>query len=71
MRDDTIARKLIELERRVDRMQDKLDTVVHRIRTLESENYDSDKVKSAIKEIREHLQDNSDFWAYVKLEDSQ
>ena len=66
-----ILRKVREIETRINRMQDKLDTIVHRIRTLESENYDADKVKSGLRELREYLQENTDFWAYVRLEDSQ
>jgi len=62
---------LAVLKRRVDRMEDKLDTVVHRIRTLESENYDADKLKSALRELREYLQYNTDFYPYVRLEELQ
>jgi hypothetical protein len=67
----TVEIRLSKLERIVDRVQDRLDTVVNRIITLESENYDSSKVKSALREIREHLQDTSQFFAFTRLEDLQ
>ena len=69
MRDIEI--RLSMLERIVDRIEDRMNTMVQRIRTLESENYDSDKVKSALREIREHLQDTSQFFAFTRLEDLQ
>ena len=76
---NTIESRVATLERRLDRalqnrmlmLEMKIDAITHRLVELESEDYDSSKVKSAIKEIREHLQDNSDFWSYVNLEESQ
>jgi len=67
----TVETRLSMLERIVDRIEDRMNTMVQKIRTLESENYDADKVKSALREIREHLQDTSQFFAFTRLEDLQ
>jgi SUMO ligase MMS21 Smc5/6 complex component len=75
----SIESRVAAIERRLDRalsnrmlmLEMKIDAITHRLVELEAEDYDASKVKSAIKEIREHLQDNSDFWSYVKLEESQ
>lgn len=76
MRDDTMNHqsneiRLSKLERIVDRIEDRVNAMVSQIRTLESANYDSDKVKSALREIREHLQDTSQFFAFTRLEELQ
>ena len=49
----------------------KIDAITHRLKDLEAEDYDSSIVKSAIREIREHLQETTQFFAFTRLEELQ
>ncbi len=75
----SIESRVATLERRLDRalenrmlmLEMKIDAITHRLKDLEAEDYDSSIVKSAIREIREHLQETTQFFAFTRLEELQ
>ena len=65
-----------ELDKKLTVLSKMQDSIIARLTEIEAEAYDADKVKSAIKELREELQHTTKDPEYtpffiVKLEDSQ
>ena len=55
----------------VNSLIDQVNAQRARIIELEEEIEDTSQILAAIKEIREYLRDNTDFWPIVKLEGSR